>query len=195
MADLSLACACGKLTAVAASVSRGGSNRCVCHCRFCQAYARRLGKADEVLDAEGGTEVIQFSPRLFRFTGGDENLACLRQTSKGALRWYAKCCNTPIANTAGSTKIPFVGVVRQAIKAPTGEELTQAVGRVRAHIRQPPEMQQGTNWGQKRVMFRMLRLLLFWKLRGDGKRSPFFGPDGKPVREVERATLAEGTQP
>lgn len=182
---LTLSCACGKLTAVAEGVSRGGANRCVCHCRFCRQYAERLG-ADGVLDEQGGTEVIQFSPRKFRFTGGEENLACLRQTSKGALRWYAKCCNTPIANTAGSTRLPFVGVVRRAVTAPAGDALTKAVGPIRARIYLPPEMQQGANWAQKRMMARILRLLMFWKLRGDGKRSPFFDAAGKPIREVER---------
>ncbi len=188
--DLTLSCACGKLTAVAEGVSRGGSNRCVCYCRFCREYAERLG-ADGVLDGEGGTEVIQFSPRRFRFTGGEEHLACLRQTKKGALRWYAKCCNTPIANTAGSTKMPFVGVVRRAITAPEGDALTRAVGPVRARIFLPPEMKQGANWGEKRVLLRVLRLITGWKLRGDGKRSPFFDSAGKPVREVERVGPAD----
>ena len=144
-----------------------------------------------VLDDQGGTEVIQFSPRKFRFTGGEEHLGCLRQTKKGALRWYAKCCNTPIANTAGSTKLPFVGVVRRAVTAPEGAALDRAVGPVRARIYLPPEMKQGVNWREKGMMLRILRLLLFWKLRGDGKRSPFFGDDGKPIREVERAPLAD----
>jgi hypothetical protein len=191
VADLTLSCACGKLTAVAEGVTRGGSNRCICHCRFCRQYAERLGM-DGVLDDKGGTEVIQFSPRKLRFTGGEENLACLRQTSKGALRWYAKCCNTPIANTAGSPKLPFVGVVRRAVKAPVGDALTKAVGPVRARIYLPPEMQRGANWAQKRMMARILRLLLFWKLRGDGKRSPFFDKDGKPIRAVERVGAGGG---
>ena len=190
MADLTLSCACGKLTAVAEGVTRGGSNRCVCYCSFCRQYAERLG-AGGVLDETGGTEVIQFSPRKFRFTGGAENLGCLRQTRKGALRWYATCCNTPIANTAGSTRLPFVGVVRRALTAPEGDALDKAVGPIRARIFLPPKMQQGANWAQKRMMFRILRLLMLWKLRGDGKRSPFFDADGKPVREVERVRAAE----
>lgn len=189
--DLTLSCACGKLTASATGVRRGGANRCVCYCQFCQAYARHLGQAEEVLDAEGGTEVMQFSPRHFRFTAGEENLACLRMTGKGALRWYAKCCNTPIANTAGSTKMPFVGVVRRAVTAPAGDALTKVVGPIRARIFLPPEMQQGKNWAQKRMMFRILRLLMSWKLRGDGKRSPFFDAAGKPIREIERVRQAE----
>lgn len=189
--DLTLACACGKLTAVAEGVTRGGSNRCVCYCRFCRQYAERLGAA-HILDGEGGTEVIQFSPRKFRITGGEEHLACLRQTRKGALRWYAACCNTPFANTAGSPKMPFVGIIRQVVAAPGGEALEKAVGPVRARIFLPAEMKQGINWAEKRVLLRVLRLIAGWKLRGDGRRSPFFGPDGRPVREVERPGARDG---
>lgn len=38
-----------------------------------------------------------------------ENLACLRLTDKGLLRWYSTCCQTPIGNTSANWKISFVG--------------------------------------------------------------------------------------
>ena len=63
-----------------------------------------------MLDANGGTEVVPVAPANLKITQGIENLKCLRLTEMGLLRWYAGC-NTPIANTAPISKIPFAGVI------------------------------------------------------------------------------------
>jgi hypothetical protein len=92
-----LQCRCGTLKG---HVSRSHvANRCVCYCRDCQAFAHFLGRADEILDASGGTDVIQTRAANVVFTEGKEALACMRLTPNGLLRWYSTCCNTPIGNT------------------------------------------------------------------------------------------------
>jgi len=65
----------------------------------------------KILDAQGGTDVVQTRPANLTFTHGQDTLACMRLTPKGLLRWYAACCNTPIGNTVANYRMPFVGLV------------------------------------------------------------------------------------
>ena len=109
--DVSLKCKCGALRGVVHDISSRYGHRTVCMCDDCQAYAHYLGQAKTVLDANGGTEVVPIAPANLEITQGIENLKCLRLTEKGLLRWYAGCCNTPIANTAPISKIPFAGLI------------------------------------------------------------------------------------
>ena len=59
--DLLLACACGRVSGLVSGASASTGTRAVCYCDDCQAFARHLGDADRVLDANGGTEVFQTS--------------------------------------------------------------------------------------------------------------------------------------
>jgi hypothetical protein len=130
-----LRCQCGQLQGQVnhtAPVNHG-----VCYCRDCQAFAHFLGKADSVLDAQGGTEVVATLPQNVRFTQGASQLACMRLSPNGLLRWYARCCNTPIGNTPPGYKLHFVGLVhtclRGAASTNRADALTPAFGPVRMH--------------------------------------------------------------
>jgi hypothetical protein len=106
------ACACGALrgeVAAAATTVRG-----VCYCRDCRAYARFLGTPG-VTDALGGTEVVATLPNHVRFTAGLDRLACMSLKERGLLRWYASCCNTPIANTPRNPRIAYAGLVHSCL--------------------------------------------------------------------------------
>ena len=71
-----LQCRCGTLKGY---VSQPGSvNRAVCYCRDCQAFAHFLGRANEILDSKGGSDVVQTTPLRVTFTDGVEMLACMR---------------------------------------------------------------------------------------------------------------------
>src|SRR5690554_6746798 len=97
-------CSCG---AVKGTLRRpGAAGHAICYCNDCQAFARFLGKSVEVLDAQGGTEIIQIQPGQLNFSRGTEQLACMRLTDKGLLRWYTRCCNTPLGNTSPNRKLP-----------------------------------------------------------------------------------------
>ena len=109
--DIPLKCSCGALRGVVHDISSRHGHRTVCMCHDCQAYAHYLGQAKSVLDANGGTDVVPVVPANLEITQGIEKLKCLRLTEKGLLRWYAGCCNTPIANTAPISKIPFAGLI------------------------------------------------------------------------------------
>ncbi|MEI2804964.1 MAG: DUF6151 family protein [Albidovulum sp.] len=107
-ADRSLACRCGAMRWTIGAEAAG--THVECYCADCQTFARHL-KADDYLDAAGGTEVFQTLPHHVRFTQGAANLRLLRLSPKGLLRWYAGCCGTPIANSMPSPSFPFVGMI------------------------------------------------------------------------------------
>lgn len=94
---------------VALNVRPSSGNRLTCMCDTCQAYAHHLGQADKILDQYGGTDVFQMTPSQLSITEGIENLRCLRLEGRGVLRWYAGCCNTPVANTGHLPRCPLSG--------------------------------------------------------------------------------------
>lgn len=55
----------------------------------------------------------------------------MRLSEKGLLRWYAKCCNTPIGNTLADYRISFIGLLHDCLTR-TGESLDESFGPVRA---------------------------------------------------------------
>ena len=106
-------CKCGSV--VGHVEGKGIHNRVVCYCADCQAFARYLGCADEVLDAQGGTDIVQLAQPRVTFSQGREQLAAIRLGENGLLRWYAACCNTPLGNTLPNPKISFIGLVHSSL--------------------------------------------------------------------------------
>ena len=97
--------------------------RVVCYCRDCQAYAHALGNPGAALDALGGTHIVAALQQHVAFTNGADSLACLSPTERGLRRWYASCCNTPIANTVRNPKLSHVGLVHTCLaKSPASLE-------------------------------------------------------------------------
>jgi len=190
----SLQCRCGTIRGFVHDPQR--ANRAVCYCYDCQAFAHFLGKSDEILDDRGGTEVIQVLPGNVTFTEGIENLACMRLTAKGLLRWYAACCNTPIGNTLDNFKISFVGLVHTCLET-SGRPLQESFGPIRAWVNtkgakatpKPKAVGMGTTilWFLANVM----------RARIDGRyrQTPFFFVDkGTPIaapRVLSPAELAQ----
>jgi hypothetical protein len=93
----------------------GVSNRLICYCTDCRAYMRFLGRADDVLDKQGGTEIVQVALPRLRFSQGLDRLAAARLSDKGMVRWFASCCKTPIGNTMVDPKFGFVGLVHASL--------------------------------------------------------------------------------
>ncbi|MEX2204620.1 MAG: DUF6151 family protein [Myxococcota bacterium] len=207
--DLPIRCSCGTLRGVARGVSPSRGNRVVCYCGDCQSFAHFLGRANEILDARGGSDIFQTSPARVELTQGRERLACMRLTPKGLLRWYADCCQTPIGNTAITPAIPFVGLIQTRLHDESATLARDAaLGPVRGHVnaraakgRAAKGRAAGKNVresGIVRSIARFVRLLLQARLRGDHKASLFFDartrePSVNPrvlseaeLREVER---------
>src|SRR5437016_5861532 len=107
-----LRCSCGEVQGYARNAGPGTVNRIVCYCDDCQAFLHHLGRT-YLLDAHGGTDIVQLAPASLVFDRGTDRIIALRLGPKGLYRWYASCCRTPLGNTVGPT-IPFVGIVAQA---------------------------------------------------------------------------------
>jgi len=191
-ADLALQCRCRGVRGVL-TVAPANGNHCVCYCKDCQAFAHFLGRADDMLDAQGGTEIFQTSQASVALTTGIDRVACMRLTPKGLTRWYASCCDTPIGNTLGTSAVPFIGVTTLFAREPKNEVL----GPIRA--RAFPESAKGGRHAvpagglpMAYVMARALWLMLRWRLRGDHRRSPLFdAATGRPIAEPRVLTVAE----
>jgi hypothetical protein len=186
-----LRCRCGHLQG---SVSHPEAvNRGVCYCRDCQAFAHFLGRPGDILDTMGGTDVIATQPRYVSFTQGQDTLACMSLTDKGLLRWYARCCNTPIGNTQRSAGMPFVGLVHSCLEG-DGPSLEQAFGPVRMRVNmkhakgRPQGMPVSTFVSVLRFMASMVRA----RLGGSHTHTPFFdAATGAPVAPPQVLTRAE----
>lgn len=181
-------CQCGNLKGSLGSVKH--YIHCVCYCTDCQAFPRFLGRENEALDDAGGTELIQTTPDNVTFTEGSDNLACLRLTSKGLMRWYASCCNTPIANTPSNYNMPFVGLVHTCLRTVSGtsgslgSSLNEAFGPVRMQVFTKSALGEPKPSSQGLLGCGAQAAGLITKARLDGsyKHTPFFhGQSGKCV--------------
>jgi hypothetical protein len=190
--DLPVRCSCGALRGTALRIAPDRVNRVVCHCRFCVGYARHLGAADRVLDEHGGSDVFQMAPADLVLTEGLDKLACMRLTKKGGLRWYASCCDTPIATTLPKPGMPFMAVYPCCLDRSGSDEPIEArLGRVRARVnhqlpREAARRLAGTRGALVLMLVRYLWMLLGWRLRGHHRPFPFFDPETRQPMRVPK---------
>jgi hypothetical protein len=188
--EAKLSCRCGEVEGVVTNASPQNVNRVVCYCDDCQAFLHQLGRAD-LLDAKGGTDIVQLAPASLTFTRGQDRIAGIRLTPKGLLRWHTTCCNTPVGNTL-TPAIPFVGIAAQtfgperaqsAFGAPIGAILGKyAIGTA-------PVGSTGINLG---LLLRAITKVLGWRLRGRAWPHPFF--DQKTREPIYPLTVLSNEQ-
>jgi Family of unknown function (DUF6151) len=169
-----LSCGCREVRGVVTNVSPHTVNRVICYCDDCQAFLHQLDRAD-LLDAQGGSDIVQIAPRSLSFVQGKERIIGLRLAAKGIYRWYASCCRMPVGNTLGPA-IPFVGIVAQAF-ATEAQEPDQLfgppIGRIfgKYAVGRPPEGSTRLNpW----LIARAVRMVVGWRLSGQTWPHPFF---------------------
>lgn len=184
-------CACGALQGEI--VARQAYARATCYCRDCRAFARTLGRGDDVLDGHGGIDIIAMRPAGLRITAGRAQLACLSLSPKGLLRWHSACCNTPIANTPRDPRLPYVGLLGHCIAATPGE-VDAAFG--------PSRIVLNTASAEGRVaatpvrtalgVLRIMAGVAAARLGGRGRDNPFFDAgSSRPVAAPRVLTLQE----
>jgi len=183
-------CRCGTLQGEISHPEHG--MRAVCYCGDCQAYAHLLGQPQQVLDRQGGTDVVATHARYVVFTSGTHALACLSLSPRGLLRWYARCCGTPIANTPRNWKLPYVGMVHTCLRQP--EPLERSFPEVQMRVNRKRAKGETARAGGLVGMVRFgglaLRLIAS-RLGGGYDRTPFFDRNGLPVAEAVVAPQAE----
>ena len=194
--DLPLRCRCGHLRGVASELSPSAGFRFVCFCKDCQAFARFLDRAD-VLDAAGGTDIVQMASGRVTLEAGADALRCVRLSAKTrVLRWYAACCQTPIANTADRAGFPVIAVIHSFMDQAFVDNLAE--GRSRDGVLGPPlcriyersavgslpaTVPPPSSFG---VFARRGAKLLGWWLRGLGRPNPLFDERTKAPRALPR---------
>lgn len=189
-ATVELRCACGSVRGAGHGLSARTGTRVVCYCIDCQTYARHLGHAEQVLDAAGGTEIFQTTPRRVTIEAGLEHLRCLRQSPKGALRWYAGCCNTPVANGIENPRYAFAGLVRPFLRFDSDADREATLGPVLGAVL--PEQAQGAPLhprASRSLLGRTVLRILWGSARGHHRPTPFFDDAGRPVAKIEAMDL------
>ena len=185
MPEVKLKCSCGNVQGKTEIVNSDSGTRIVCCCDDCQQFAEHLGQQDTVLDQYGGTDIFQMPISHLKISTGNENIACVRLSSKGLYRWYAKCCNTPIGNSMGAG-VAFMGVIHSFMGNASSRD--RDLGKSRGHIQtksakqEVPEDLKGSNIA---LISRMLLKLFVWKIKGLNKPSTFFDESGGPVSEPD----------
>ena len=176
-------CRCGQLQGVVDQPERGVP--VVCYCADCQTYAHLLGHPERVLDPLGGTDIVATDSRYVRFTAGTQALACLSLSPRGLLRWYAKCCDTPIAATPRNWKLPYAGMVHTCLSQP--DSLEQSFPQVQTRVNTQSAKGKPPGGAGVRGMARLTGLilrLLASRLNGGYRLSPFFDAQGVPAAGV-----------
>ena len=195
--DVSLRCSCGSVRGLARGVSRTNGNRLVCFCDDCQLFGCYLKRADEILDANGGTDIFQMAPGRLEIATGTDQLRCMRLTQKGLHRWYTDCCKTPVGNTLANRQIPFVGLIHSFMDHDgDGRSRDEALGPVRARVmardaRGDRSTLDAHDTRPASLLPRLLSLWLAARLRGEHEPSPFFDSSTGKTTVVPRVLTEE----
>lgn len=184
--DLPIKCQCSEVQGIIEGVNANNGNHLTCFCIDCQTFSHYLGVNERVLDENGGTEIYQTSPSKIKFTKGKEHLKCLRLSPKGTSRWFASCCNTPIANTIALDK-NFAGVILDSVdfsKIDKTETLGPIKYRVMAKYSRGT-VPKGSHQGfPKPLVLKMIVKLTLGKLLKSYLPNPFFNEEtGKHITE------------
>jgi len=192
--SLPLHCQCGHVHGVANDVAPHTGFRFICYCRDCQGFARFLERSD-VLDAAGGTEIFHMPAGRVTIAAGADAVRCLKFSSR-VFRWYADCCRTPIANSAGP-RFPVVGLIHSFMASDaTGHGRDTILGpplcRIFEHSAVGPLPPNAPPPPSFRVHARRAPRLLGWWLRGLGRPNPFFNAEtNAPISEPRILTPDE----
>ncbi|WCM93749.1 DUF6151 family protein [Acidovorax sp. NCPPB 2350] len=167
--------------------------RGICYCKDCRAYANHLGVETHTHDAFGGAEFIATQAKYVSFSAGVQHLACLSLSEKGLLRWYSKCCGTPIGNTSRNWKVSYVGLIPTCLKADLdsfGRSFPQLQMRVNTGSAKqaPPGMVLKT----VAALAGFIPQVIASGISGAYKFTPFFSsPAGTPVTAITVLSKAE----
>jgi hypothetical protein len=184
MTEINLSCRCGKVSGILHRASPSTGNRFICYCESCRRFPNHLG-AEGVLDEYGGTDIYQAPIGHVEFTAGRDLLKCLKVTEKGAFRWYAGCCQTPIGNT-GPSALPMMGVIHACMQIDDRDTVLGPIrldGNTQDALKPlPVDRQRGAKLP---FALRFWSQMLFWKLTAKSRPNPVFDASGSPIVKPE----------
>ncbi len=184
-------CECGKFQAEVIDVKASTAGRAVCYCDDCQSFLHHIGRA-ELLDQNGGTEVIPTFPSAIKFMAGREQLRCTRLSPKGLYRFSTVCCKTPVANLMLGA--PWAGLSPHLYNFGEVGFVERNFGQVKSRIMakfahgEPPK-DASQKMGLRDIVF-VAPFLLKGLILGKKSPSPFFEADGQtPIVTPEVISL------
>lgn len=169
--SLGFACRCGQLRGEIVDAAPAAFTHAICHCGDCRSAYTHLGQADP-----GAVDILQTTQDRIHIAQGGEQLRVFRHTPRGALRWYAGCCDTSLFYTPLKPRLAHVSVNADRLDEPS------AAGKVQAEGFIPAPDGRTRHKGALRMVARMASRILVANLSGAWRRTPFFGPDGEPAR-------------
>lgn len=189
--DHPLRCRCGIMQGYVDAHESAG--RAVCYCKSCQAFARFLEQEADILNSNGGTEIIACLPRSVHFTTGVDKLACMSLSEQGLLRWYSSCCRTPIGNTPRDRKMPYVGLVRACLPG-SDASFDQAFGPLKVSLNTESALGKvkPTLAPTLIAVAKIMKKVISARLSGKYRDNPFFKPNSDtPIEEPRVLTQTE----
>jgi hypothetical protein len=184
--NLEIRCRCGIVKGHVRVVEH---RRVVCYCDDCQLFAHHL-KCVEMLDPHGGTDALITAPGHVHLDHGQSHVRCLRLSARGAYRWYAACCNTPLGSTLGAW-LPFASLPTLCIAS------RRALGPIDARVR-ARFASSHVPGAQLRVSLMFLLSTLWFVLRQLRARRPSLyplPPEGPCLVPSERLAPLRATLP
>ena len=190
MPRLDLTCACkGVAWSITETTPRAGI-RYVCHCDDCQAYLMFLGRAGDVLDANGGMDAYQLPASAVGIARGQDMLACVQVTARPLLRWYCTRCRTPVAGTYHTARLSFV-----SLTVPRTAEADAVLGPSSGHVWTKfgrGDLSRVRQVNIPAMLWRMASRIVTARLTGDYRNNPFFDrTTSRPIAEPRRLTAQE----
>jgi hypothetical protein len=185
-----LRCRCGTIQGhVRLPVTSG---RALCYCKDCRAYARLLEERSgaRIADAAGGSDIVALPPSHVRLERGLGSLACVSLSPRGILRWYAGCCDTPIANTPRDPKVHYAGLLHNCLDSQPIEPSFGPVT-VRINTDSATAPVKGTPLASVLAIAKLMSAMLPARFNGRYRDNPFFDAEGRPAVEPQVLDLAE----
>jgi hypothetical protein len=177
---MNVQCECGKFRAELKTFPENTPGRLKCYCDDCQIYLHYLKRSD-LLDINGGSEMIPVYPADVEILSGKEMLVCTRLSKNGMFRFSTSCCNTPVANTKPNT--PWIGFHSRVFTVKDPDILSQKLGPIRSSVMgrfakgtPPPGTPQNLNLN---AVVSVVPFILKGKLLRKSNPSPFFKDDKK----------------
>ncbi len=181
--DLAFSCDCGKFAGHITAAGVKSGTHVVCYCPDCRAGELYFNQPDP---APGPVDIFQMSPDAIEIEKGVENLAAMRLGPNGMYRWYASCCNSPVATSMTTAKRPFAGFSTRRLDHP--EKLGPVI--TKGYV--PQQNGKSKHENVAPAVWSLIKRLTSSRLSGRWRKNPFFNTEtGQPVVEPKVLTKQE----